>query len=152
MPNIVALFLTPVGRIRRLTFWLGVLATLVVTTGLLFAFDPTIASGVPPPTPPLINTILGIISFWPFTVLGVKRFNDRNYPNWVGWLVGASMITITVANHFGYLDFVNWAACSPVEKVLLAGIGVLWLFSLVDNGFLRGTKGDNRYGPDPLAQ
>ena len=32
---------------------------------------------------------------------------------------------------------------------LLPVIG--WLWALVDNGFLRGTDGPNRYGPDPLA-
>jgi uncharacterized membrane protein YhaH (DUF805 family) len=25
-----------------------------------------------------------------------------------------------------------------------------WLWALVDNGFLRGTDGPNRYGDDPL--
>ncbi len=32
---------------------------------------------------------------------------------------------------------------------LLPVIG--WLWALVDNGFLRGTDGPNRYGADPLA-
>jgi uncharacterized membrane protein YhaH (DUF805 family) len=32
---------------------------------------------------------------------------------------------------------------------LLPVIG--WLWALVDNGFLRGTAGPNRFGPDPLA-
>jgi uncharacterized membrane protein YhaH (DUF805 family) len=27
-----------------------------------------------------------------------------------------------------------------------------WLWALIDNGFLRGTDGPNRFGPDPLAQ
>ncbi|MBX3643623.1 MAG: DUF805 domain-containing protein [Rubrivivax sp.] len=26
-----------------------------------------------------------------------------------------------------------------------------WLWALIENGFLRGTDGPNRYGPDPLA-
>jgi uncharacterized membrane protein YhaH (DUF805 family) len=33
---------------------------------------------------------------------------------------------------------------------LLPVIG--WLWALIDNGFLRGTAGPNRYGPDPLAR
>ena len=32
---------------------------------------------------------------------------------------------------------------------LLPVIG--WLWALVDNGFVRGTRGPNRYGADPLA-
>ena len=36
-----------------------------------------------------------------------------------------------------------------VLVVLIPVIG--WLWSLVDNGFLRGTAGPNRFGDDPLA-
>jgi uncharacterized membrane protein YhaH (DUF805 family) len=32
---------------------------------------------------------------------------------------------------------------------LLPVIG--WLWALLDNGFVRGTVGPNRYGPDPLG-
>lgn len=36
--------------------------------------------------------------------------------------------------------------------VLVTLIPVIgWLWALVDNGFLRGTRGDNRFGADPLA-
>lgn len=117
---------------------------------LLFLLDPTFADDAVA-TPSLTSTVISVFSYWPLTVLGVKRFNDRDYPNWVGWVVGASVVIVTVANHFGYLDFVNWSGCSPFEKAILAVVGVLWLFSLIDNGFLRGTTGANRYGPDPLA-
>ncbi len=33
---------------------------------------------------------------------------------------------------------------------LLPIVGTIW--SLVENGFLRGTTGPNRFGPDPLSQ
>jgi uncharacterized membrane protein YhaH (DUF805 family) len=33
---------------------------------------------------------------------------------------------------------------------LIPIIGDIW--SLVENGFLKGTSGDNRFGPDPLAK
>ncbi|MCU0968728.1 MAG: DUF805 domain-containing protein [Rubrivivax sp.] len=36
-----------------------------------------------------------------------------------------------------------------VLVVLIPVIG--WLWVLIDNGFLRGTAGPNRFGPDPLA-
>jgi len=28
---------------------------------------------------------------------------------------------------------------------------ILWIWGLVEMGFLRGTQGTNRFGPDPLA-
>ncbi len=35
--------------------------------------------------------------------------------------------------------------------VLIVLVPVLgWLWALVENGFLRGTRGDNRFGPDPV--
>jgi uncharacterized membrane protein YhaH (DUF805 family) len=37
--------------------------------------------------------------------------------------------------------------------VLLNLVPVIgWLWALIDNGFLRGTTGPNRFGEDPLAQ
>jgi uncharacterized membrane protein YhaH (DUF805 family) len=36
-----------------------------------------------------------------------------------------------------------------VLLVLVPVIG--WIWALIDNGFLRGTPGPNRHGPDPLA-
>ncbi len=31
-------------------------------------------------------------------------------------------------------------------------VGLAFLFAFIDNGFLRGTRGPNRYGPDPLNE
>jgi uncharacterized membrane protein YhaH (DUF805 family) len=35
---------------------------------------------------------------------------------------------------------------------LLLALFVYFVFALIDNGFVRGTDGPNRYGPDPLAE
>jgi uncharacterized membrane protein YhaH (DUF805 family) len=37
-----------------------------------------------------------------------------------------------------------------VGAVIAASVLMMWLF--IEIGFLRGTQGPNRYGPDPLGQ
>lgn len=37
--------------------------------------------------------------------------------------------------------------------ILISFIPIIgWLWALIENGFLKGTTGDNRFGPDPLAE
>ena len=44
------------------------------------------------------------------------------------------------------------AGIGGVGQALLNLLPVIgWLWALVDNGFVRGTRGPNRYGADPLA-
>ena len=53
-----------------------------------------------------------------------------------------------VAPHFGMvIDPEAGGAGAFVFWVTLAAI----VAAVVDNGFFRGTPGDNRFGPDPLA-
>ena len=41
---------------------------------------------------------------------------------------------------------------SPAVLMVLFWVCAAYLiFAFVDNGFIRGTDGPNRYGPDPLA-
>ena len=100
------------GRISRSTFWLrGVLplAVILITIG---ALDTALTGGV-------LAVIANILSIFPSTAIGVKRFHDRDKSGW--WV----LITLI-----------------PV-------IGALWY--LVECGFLEGTDGDNKYGPNPLS-
>jgi hypothetical protein len=50
-------------------------------------------------------------------------------------------------------DIVGWLTTQPPDwlKALLGwAILILWIWGLVEMGFLRGTQGTNRFGPDPL--
>ena len=38
---------------------------------------------------------------------------------------------------------------SPAQRFFWMLGGVLWLWALIELGFMPGTKGPNRYGPDP---
>jgi uncharacterized membrane protein YhaH (DUF805 family) len=78
----------------------------------------------------------------------VKRFNDRDRPWWFGWAVSAAMLAADCAPHFGVL--IDPEAPLP-NAIAFWLVLALLLASIIDNGFLCGTAGPNRYGDDPLA-
>ena len=90
---------------------------------------------------------LWLAIFWPSFVLNIKRLHDRDrngwwiipfvYLPWLGDLIlrvsgGVSIHWLNVVLHFTLLALNLWGS---VELL-----------------FLRGTVGDNRFGPDPLAK
>lgn len=103
------------GRIRRSTYWLGVLISVAVCV----AFG--VLGGVLQaalPDAPLGTVAIGvgaIVLYWSHLALVVKRLHDHDMSGW--WLL-----------------------------VALLPFGALWV--LLQCGFLRGTYGQNSYGPD----
>ena len=84
--------------------------------------------------------------------LTLKRAHDRDLPTWlVAALFVASVIldfltVIGVNTELGDLSSPN-----PIAVLLTLPMTALSVVLLVDLGFRRGTKGLNRFGPDPLA-
>lgn len=126
------LFLSPNGRIGRLTWWLAglvptILACIFVLPVIFFyvaimfgaAFFPHTQPPVSPFGPVMIMFFWVVLPMcmWSNFCLTVKRFHDRNKSAW-------------------------WALISFAPAV-----GPLWL--LIELGFLSGTPGGNAYGPDP---
>lgn len=68
------------------------------------------------------------------TAVGIKRLHDRDKSGW--WLLPMYLVPVVF-----YV--------SPV-MTMVAGWAVL-IWPVVEFGFLRGTRGSNKYGPDPLA-
>jgi uncharacterized membrane protein YhaH (DUF805 family) len=89
-------------------------------------------------------------TFWliPTTALMVKRFNDRDWSWWSGYAVAVILLLADLAPHFGFL--IDPAAALP-NAIVFWMVLVVLLATIVDNGFLRGTAGPNRYGPDPVV-
>jgi uncharacterized membrane protein YhaH (DUF805 family) len=80
-----------------------------------------------------------------YLAIGVKRLHDRDRSGWwivvfyiVPWRLGS---VVNVADKQGN-DTVGLVAG------LVGLVCVIW--GLVELGFLRGTRGPNRFGPDPL--
>jgi len=65
--------------------------------------------------------LIGLVTLWPALALAVKRMHDHNRS---GWFLATLLI--------------------PVANIFFA----LWIMAMI--WFLRGTVGENRFGPDPV--
>jgi uncharacterized membrane protein YhaH (DUF805 family) len=139
------------GRISRTQFWIGLIITVAAEIILMLLlgvpFFPTEMKEV---SLRLIEFAIQLVTLYPTAAIAVKRLHDRDQPgSYVLWLVGLTLI-IAFSNLFGLTDdpknlsWLDWllGLCAIV-------IGLAFLFEL---GFRRGTAGENRYGPDPLAK
>jgi uncharacterized membrane protein YhaH (DUF805 family) len=139
------------GRINRAKYWL--VALLNIAAWIVFGSIALIwLGGIDPENLFrfaggalliwVVAIALSIAGTWAFLATGVKRLHDRDKSGWwilLFWfgpsLLGGSNQTMED---------------SPVSLVLaLIGLGIaIWGF--VELGCLRGTRGPNQYGSDPL--
>ena len=152
------------GRINRKPWWLsslgaGFAASLLtaileavarsagetIVNPVTHQFEPTGIFG-------LAISLIALVNAWIAFALSVKRLHDRGRTGW--WLlwqiliivvaVILIMVAITVPEEQGLL----WYALASAAILAAFAISV-WLF--VQIGFLKGTEGPNRFGPDPLG-
>jgi uncharacterized membrane protein YhaH (DUF805 family) len=149
MRDIVDLLTTFGGRIDRSAWWAGFAIVLVASIAgtLIFHMDFLRGDWNQPPPPSTPDTVWQLAWLVPGTAITVKRFNDRNWPWWLGYAFGAMGAFLLLAPHFGLIIDPD----SPgIGKALFWITTAAYLFSLVENGLMRGTKGPNRHGPDPI--
>ena len=137
------------GRIGRGTFWLGSLVLLLVLmasiVGLAGLMRPT---GATQGELTLLYASL-FVALWVSAALIVKRLHDRDksalwYPlfglgPFVAYWLGVEFSS-NISNQLSPAQLGFW--------LLSTG---LWIWALVELGFMPGTKGPNRYGPDTRA-
>jgi uncharacterized membrane protein YhaH (DUF805 family) len=150
------------GRINRKPWWLASLAvgvaTSLITAILEFAARLSGNTAVDPGTQvveptgilSLVVLAVGLANTWITFALCVKRLHDRDRTGW--WLVWQSLIlALTVILIVVAIAVPKEGA--PLWYTLAGGVAVaafvvsIWLF--MEIGFLRGTQGPNRFGPDP---
>jgi uncharacterized membrane protein YhaH (DUF805 family) len=132
------------GRLNRKPYWMTVIATMVIIVLLLLLVLVMIreqrfeVAGLTV----IILIILYIPLIWIGLAIGAKRLHDRDKSAW--WLLvfyALPGILSTAGNEIEGLGFI-------ILHIISFGITV-WAF--VELGCLRGTRGPNRYGPDPLS-
>jgi uncharacterized membrane protein YhaH (DUF805 family) len=137
------------GRINRAKWWLGIviLGIANIAGGLLINPDFFLADEPPPTSLP--DTLWQVALLIPMSAVTVKRFNDTDRPAWLGYLFAPLGAVLYLGPHLK-----EWAGPIDAAKLLpvLPALFVYFVFALIDNGFIRGTDGPNRYGPDPLAK
>lgn len=147
MTYLVDLLFSFRGRIGRKAWWLGfvIVGVANIAGGLLLNPEQFTAEELPPPD--WADTFWLIAWLLPGTAITVKRFNDRDWPAWLGYLFAPIGLLVYLAPHFPPAP----ADQMVIRAVVACVFGAYMLFALVDNGFLPGTAGPNRYGPDPSA-
>ena len=136
------------GRISRKRYWTGVLilvAAAMVVMVLLFlsGLDVTGSTGA------FVGLLIELAFLYPATALMVKRLHDRRRPSWFAAFILAPLVLKAITDAAGITAA---GTGSGILDILLGVvIFVVSLWFLVDLGFLRGTIGDNEYGPDPVA-
>ena len=142
------LYMTTDGRIGRQDFWIGVVGLLVV--GIVVTVIIASTFGMLSRTAMILSFIVQLVFAYPAYCLMGKRFQDRDKPStYAAILIGLGLLVsllailgltgdpLTGGNWFGWI-------------LNLAQLAVAIWF-LIELGFLRGTAGDNQYGPDPVG-
>jgi uncharacterized membrane protein YhaH (DUF805 family) len=142
----LSLFTTFQGRINRKQFWIGFLIVGIMRYLGYAYFDPQLFDASPPAHTSLSDTLWSLFLLIPATAIAVKRFNDRDWPWWLGYLAGATWLIGSVGPYFGLFINPNTGTANAVAFWLLA---VSAAAATIDNGFMRGTAGPNRYGAAP---
>jgi uncharacterized membrane protein YhaH (DUF805 family) len=132
------------SRINRQPFWIGVVVLTVVET-----FCQAVSHRIEGDR---LSSIVDLAFSYPEFALALKRAHDRNFSTW--WIaalfVGSILLdflTVTGVNtEVGDMNNLNL-----IGVILRIPLGILSLVLLVDLGFRPGTKGPNRFGPDPLG-
>jgi uncharacterized membrane protein YhaH (DUF805 family) len=138
LANVIELFTSFHGRISRKSWWIGYVILMVLGWGGQLLINPGLFTTAVP-QPDWAATIWAFFLLIPFTAIMVKRFNDGDWPNWLGYAIALIFVLLNIASHFG--------GATKLMFYIVVGIGG---FLFIVNGFLRGTRGPNRYGPDPL--
>jgi uncharacterized membrane protein YhaH (DUF805 family) len=84
-----------------------------------------------------------VVGMWFLAATTVKRLHDRSKSGW--WIVPF----FVAPNLLGKVG--GWLGDSYPVNFLMLVLGVLSFWGFVEMLCLRGTKGPNRFGPDPLG-
>lgn len=119
------------GRISRKDYWLRTLRLMIfghITLVLGYALTINISTSLAPPF--LLVLLLVMASS---ICISVRRLHDREISGW--WIILFQFLPIPITIMLGNLGFL----VLPL---------VIW--GVVEIGFMRGTRGYNKYGDDPL--
>ena len=130
------------GRIGRRTFWIAFL-----TVGLIELACHLAAQSLEQER---LSSIISLAFGYPEFAILAKRGHDRNISTWVPgafYAYSALIDFVFVIGAAGTQD-------DPSSLVILLTIPwiVFAIALLLDFGFRKGTRGPNRFGPDPLGR
>jgi uncharacterized membrane protein YhaH (DUF805 family) len=156
------------GRINRAKYWLG---TLVILCCMMFALILLAAVAVGfglsnrlainlvvisasvrftndiPASNPLFPQIviipMTLLFGWCYAAIAIKRLHDLDKSGW--WMI-PYIVATGINNQFGHWLGDSWAA-----SLIGWPVFITFIWGLVEMYWFKGTRGLNRFGPDPLA-
>ena len=142
------------GRINRKPFWIAgiILAVASVIINILLGalFGGSVIAA--------ILALLVMLAFlYPSLALTVKRLHDRNKPGSYAAVFYAPSVLYGVCEVLGLTGTPTMVGDQTVMMpntfgwLLMLLMLAVAIWALVELGFLRGTAGQNGYGPDPLG-
>ena len=149
------LYTSTEGRISRKQFWLGAVILFAVMLVISVVLAPL--SMMSPMLAGWIGLVVFLVFAWPGYTLSLKRSHDRNQGNLIILIsMGLGVLSSLIqAFGLGYTMTDIGGTMVPMPSLISTIIGVasalVGLYLLVVLGVLKGTDGDNQYGPDPLA-
>ncbi len=148
------LFFSQNGRISRRPFWRGTLALigllLLVYLPLIIAWPDEVLSRPAARWVRIIMFASELALAWPTYAVTAKREMDRGRRP----LLAPLALVLSLA--YSVLDVAGWsetaAGYTYSGATSLAGLALVAIVVIIELGCLRGSKGPNRFGPDPLQQ
>ena len=140
----IGLFTSFQGRIGRQQFW--------IAWPVFIVFELIIALATSGPTGERIAALVDLVLIYPEFAVCAKRAHDRNTPTWVIGLFFALATAYDLLLLTGSVTSADLKAPTTSLFLVLVPISLFALVLIIDLGFRRGTRGPNRYGPDPLEQ
>lgn len=143
------LLFTTRGRISRQLWWGGVGSLFVYhLVAILLLID--IFGSVPPPSMEgrAVLFLVSLAGIAMASCLSIKRFHDRGRSAIFALVPMAVLLVKAVLDALqvtGIAGSLTW-----LDYLFFAAQIAIGLWFVIELGMLRGTNGDNRYGPDPL--
>ena len=154
MMEFIGLFTKITGRVGRGGFWLGLIVLAVVGSSLalpavpsIFDDNPLVALRENWNRLGLYGAVLTIALLYPLMALVIKRLHDRGKSGWRAallWVPALVQIVSPLVGQGWLIDRLTWGYNLLFAQMLAVGVGFF-----IELGFYSGTRGANKYGPDP---
>jgi len=146
------------GRIPRKTFWLANIAVFIldVIVGAIAAATAEAFAGESANYATM--HVVTVAFFYPQFVIALKRAHDLDMSNQViyAWYIALAVDYVVIRLAVWLWSNFDQTIYSLVGLafvlVFITVVGLVTLVMLIELGFRRGTRGPNKYGPDPLAK
>ena len=143
------------GRISRKTYWLWFALPIAVLNILSGVLDSALGTYVVDSEAGYVSVIMGLLVVWPGLVGMVKRLHDRDKTGkhlaalYGSLITAAILVMVIILRNPQSISAaeIDWRMFSPMLVWSL-----YFMYLSISIGFLRGTDGPNRYGPDPLGE